>query len=478
MKSDKYVNEKLNITALTPILIGDEEGKNLSPTTDFVVKGGKALIINQNKLESLLSEDMEILDEYVDSIKDGSFDLENFIKDKLNADIEELTSFKLSIEGYLGKNEVKSFITSTGKPFLPGSTIKGAIRTAVIYDYLKCSGKRIIKSIFNTVGEINKLLEDKKKRRLTDNEFKKLNFLKNVKLKKKDYNELILFKHKETKTDKNGNEYSIDWGHDFRHIQISDSQLLEPDNTKIIQLFRYYLTKDDTKTEPWAQVLEEKTTTEFNFKIEKNFKDPFLQTINSNTYKEIFKMVNKFSLDVLDFELEMFNEFIAGGKEDKQKIKKNLEVIISYYNDLKEKIKFSRDNCAVIRIGGGKTYFDNSIGLALFKEDKEKFKQFRKILGFWKHSGGWKAPFVEENSPITRTFYLNKSNNELLPVGWAVIYFREDKDDIAKIFNLEKNRINIKSKIENNEAYESDDNELDLSKLENLGRVIRGKNNK
>ncbi len=473
MKSDKYINEKLNITALTPILIGDEEGKNLSPTTDFVVKGGKALIINQNKLESLLSEDMEILDEYVNSIKDGSFDLENFIKDKLNADIEELTSFKLSIEGSLGKNEVKSFINSLGKPFIPGSTIKGAVRTAVIYNFLRedFNGKKIVQKLFDPQIRINELesknyLTSKEKKELKNLSFLVENLKQNRFNKNNNYSynyiydELRIFKNQIT-------------GHDFRHIQISDSQLLNSDNTKIIQLFRYYLTKDDTKTEPWAQVLEEKTTTDFNFKIEKNFKDPFLQTINTNTYKEIFRMVNKFSLDALDFELERFNEYIANGKGDKHKIEENLEGIINYYNELKEKIKFSRDNYAVIRIGGGKTYFDNSIGLALYKADKEKFKQFRKILGFWKYRSN--GQFVEEDSPITRTFYSNNSKNELLPVGWTVIYFLKDKDDIAKIFNLEKDESISENIIGVNEQDSSNDEEIDFSKLENLGRVVRKK---
>ena len=474
MKSDKYINEKLNITALTPILIGDEEGKNLSPTTDFVVKGGKALIINQNKLESLLSEDMEILDEYVRSVKDGSFDLENFINNKLDADIDELTSSKIKIEGYLGKNEVKSFINSVGKPFIPGSTIKGAVRTAIIYDYILNDKVQITKQILSEAKrrypKVLELYEIQKKRRLDRKEYAELKNLRNF---NQFYNELRLFKSREKKKDKIGNEYFIDLGHDFRHIQISDSQLLNPDNTKIIQLFRYYLTKDDTKTEPWAQVLVENTTTEFNFKIEKNFKDPFLQKINSNTYKEIFRMVNKFSLDALDFELERFNEYIANGKGDKHKIEENLEGIINYYNELKEKIKFSRDNYAVIRIGGGKTYFDNSIGLALYKADKEKFKQFRKILGFWKHRSN--GQFVEEDSPITRTFYSNNSKNELLPVGWTVIYFLKDKDDIAKIFNLEKDESISENIIGVNEQDSSNDEEIDFSKLENLGRVVRKK---
>ena len=472
MKSDKYVNEKLNITTLTPLQIGGDQASNLSPVTDFIVKGDIALIINQDKLESLLSEDMEILDEYVRSVKDGSFDLENFINNKLDADIEELTSSKIKIEGYLGKNEVKSFINSVGKPFIPGSTIKGSIRTAVVYDYIMNDKVQITKQILTEAKrrypKVFELYEIQKKRRLDRKEYAELKNLRNF---NQFYNELRLFKPREKKKDKTGNEYFIDWGHDFRHIQISDSQLLEADNTRITPLFRYYLTKDDTKTEPWAQVLKEKTTTEFNFKIEKNFKDPFLQTINSNTYKEIFRMINKFSIDVLEFELEMFNEFTKNGKGDKQKIEENLKGIISYYIDLKEKIKFSRDNYAVIRIGGGKTYFDNSIGLALYKADKEKFKQFRKILGFWKHRSN--GQFVEEDSPITRTFYFDEDIDKYLPIGWTVIYFEKDKNDVKKIFELDNKdnrKITTQKEMKTNK---NDDEEIDFSKLENLGRVVK-----
>ena len=113
--------------------------------------------------------------------------------------------------------------------------------------------------------------------------------------------------------------------------------------------------------------------------------------------------------------------------------------------------------------------------MALFKKDKDKFKQFRKLLGFWKHRSGNRG-FVEEDSPITRSFYYDRSLDKNLPLGWSVLYLEKDKDDVDKLFGFEiKNTKEIKN-INYNETSESDDEELDLSKLRNLGRIKKLKN--
>ncbi|MBL1215638.1 MAG: type III-A CRISPR-associated RAMP protein Csm5 [Ignavibacteriae bacterium] len=393
MKSDKYVIEKLNLTTLTPIFIGDDQGSDLSPITDFVVENSKAKIIDQNKFEEVLSKDIELIDEYVQAIKLKKIDLESFIKDKLNVDLNNLTKSEIEIEGCLANNKVSPFISSAGRPFIPGSTIKGAIRTAIFYNYL-------VQEIQNNNTQLKKFVNEK------------LNSF-------------------ESDTD----------GHEFRHLQISDSNCIDVSDTKFIELFIEYLVKDHHKTSGWKQVLNDNTITSFQLKIEKKFKANFLQGINENTYNDVFKMANKFSCDIIDFELKRFEEFIENGKQHKIKLQETFKDIISFYTELKSNIKFGNNMFAVLRIGGGKTYFDNSIGLALFNYDEEKFKDFRKGLGFWKHSkkkGQKFRDFVEEDSPITRTFYYDKSKNANLPIGWCLIYFDKDKNDVAKIFKLEK----------------------------------------
>jgi len=471
MNSKNYVNEKIKLTTLTPIFIGGDQANDLSPITDFVVEQDKLHIIDQRKFENLLSNDPELVNEYVNLVKQGYFDLKSFIENKLNSTVEELSKKIFSIQNYPGQGEIKAFVTSSGNVFVPGSTIKGAIRTAIIYNFLSQSndGKRKVENILHE-GSINyitldELLKAKKKRKLDNTEFKKFKELTNKRNLEKTfnrfYNELYLFKNQE-------------FGHDFRHLQVSDSKFFNDENTEVVQLTREYLIKDKTKTAPWQQILKKQVETEFNLKIEKNFNDNFLKPLNSGNYKELFKMINKFTVDFLEFELERFDEFIKNGKGDKNKLQETLSGTIDFYEDLKQKVKFVNDMCAVIRIGGGKTYFDNSIGLALYKKDKDKFKQFRKLLGFWKHrsSGG----FVEEDSPITRTFYYDKSLNQYLPIGWSVIYFEKDKEDVRKLFNIDEQKTEVQNQNKVKENDNVNDGELDLSKLSNLGRVTKLKN--
>lgn len=471
MNHKNYVNETILLKTITPIFIGDDQGSDLSPFSDFVVEGNSLKLINKKKFEKLLTKDNDLVDNYVDQIKNNSarFDLKEFITNKLNAEINQLISGELHIEGFLANNNVKRFISSAGRPFIPGSTIKGAVRTAVIYNFLINSevGKKKVSNLLNEsvakYKELENLRKNKKERGLTkdeENTFRNLSKRRNIESDlRKYYDELTLFKDSRN-------------GHDFRHLQISDSPLIEPGFTRVANISVEYLIKAGSKTSPWKQVLNNNTTTTFSMKIVKEFSDDFLKPFNSLTYQGLFSILNKFSKDVIEFELERFDEFINNGKADKSEIEQKLAGIRIFYKDLLRKIESSEDKFAIMRIGGGKTYFDNSIGLALYKYDKEKFKQFRKLLGFWKHRN---KSFVEEDSPITRSFIFNNEFNEDIPLGWIAISLKDQESVVEKLFTKTNKPI---VKKETSISASDEKSSLDYSKLSNLGRIIDSKNNK
>src|SRR3989304_2639019 len=140
-------NHKLNLTTLTPVFIGSDQGLDLSATTDFIVDSDKIKIIDQRKIETILSKDVELINEFVSEVKNYaySFNLKNFIENKLNTSVEGLTKGTIDIDGTLGSNSISTHISTVGKPYIPGSSIKGAIRTAIIYNFLSASsdGKKI-----------------------------------------------------------------------------------------------------------------------------------------------------------------------------------------------------------------------------------------------------------------------------------------------------------------------------------------------
>ena len=114
MKNSKW--GKYNLTTITPVFIGSDKGSDLSKTTDFIVDGNKISIIDQRKFEALLSNNIKLIDEFVSEIKSNprSFDLQNFIENKLNASVSELTKTTIDVDGYLSSNSVNTFITSNG----------------------------------------------------------------------------------------------------------------------------------------------------------------------------------------------------------------------------------------------------------------------------------------------------------------------------------------------------------------------------
>lgn len=439
-------NIKMNLTTLAPVFVGTDEGSDLSPVTDFIFNNGKVQLINQRKFELLLSKDDKLVNEFVSEIKNKSysFNLKNFIENKLNTSIEELTKAIIEVEGLLGSNTIKTFISTSGKPFIPGSSIKGSIRTAIIYNFLveADEGKKIVEKLIDSAKKRHKELEDlltkKQRERLSDNDFKNFKSLESYKSNEKEfsktYNELRLFK-----------DYT--YGHDFRHIQISDTRTFNLSDTKITELPRIYLTKDDNKTSQWKQVLKENVSKEFTLTINPSIKDGYLLRINSNSCKSLFSMINNFSKDTIEFELSMYDTF-SGNKAVENKLKGSK----SFYESILKIINQSENDFAVIRVGGGKTYFDNSIGLALYKKDPDAFKEFRKLLGFWKHRSGNRA-FVEEDSPITRTYY--KSQNGFYPIGWVVIYPDDQKENVMKSLDLFEIKNNISDLPDNNEPMKT-----------------------
>lgn len=133
---------KINATVITPISIGN--GSELSPYKDYFIDNDKVHYIDENKLSQLLAKDPALMDSYVEGVAnmDGNrsnFDLKGFVQNHLS--INPLDIIRNSIE-FRGNSNAKLPIneamkTPTGKPYIPGSSLKGAIKTALVYTDLE-----------------------------------------------------------------------------------------------------------------------------------------------------------------------------------------------------------------------------------------------------------------------------------------------------------------------------------------------------
>ena len=130
------LNEKYNIeiTVLSPLSIGVGADKDLVKGLDFVVKNNKAYLLNMKKMIRN-GVDIQSLTTYY-----ANKDAEAILK-KVEG-ILDVVSDKQFDRPVNSDNDIKSFVKNelSGKPIIPGSSLKGAVRS-VILDYLLAGRK-------------------------------------------------------------------------------------------------------------------------------------------------------------------------------------------------------------------------------------------------------------------------------------------------------------------------------------------------
>lgn len=134
------INEKYNIeiTVLSPLSIGAGADKDLVKGVDFIVKDKKVYLLNLKKMIEN-GVDIQSLTTYFADKNAGA--VLKMVEGKLNAVSD--TQFDLPSNSDI---DIKSFIKNelSGKPIIPGSSLKGAVRS-VILDYL-LAGQKIVNS--------------------------------------------------------------------------------------------------------------------------------------------------------------------------------------------------------------------------------------------------------------------------------------------------------------------------------------------
>ena len=126
---------KLEIRVLTPLHIGAGAEKDWMEGADFIQKDEKIYKLNHKKLEKKI--DVDTLSSFL--IKKDSKGLSN----KISGDIEKVSD-QIFINPVSSTNDIKAFIKNglSNKPIIPGSSVKGAIRS-VLFKYFKRSFKKM-----------------------------------------------------------------------------------------------------------------------------------------------------------------------------------------------------------------------------------------------------------------------------------------------------------------------------------------------
>jgi len=359
---------------ITPIFIGcGEEYSQL----DYFIEDGLAHIIDLEKAVSDL-DDLEKVD-YISGLIVSNID-----NNRLNLTAKDiLESVGLNPYDYVirkieseifsnKKTRVKKFINQNNTYYIPGSSIKGAIRTAYIFNYYD-----------KNLPELLKILDDR-----------------NIKLHDKG---------KELEKNAISKDIPKDF---FKYLKISDSLNLEGE-FKFIHTKRWNYRKKKFDV-PINMEGMTKGTFSINIKIE----DEFFKNINKRLktnynpkddekkFDILKNLCNNFSKTVVEFELKKNNPVY---------VEKSYEKLLADIN---------KDDAIYLNLGFGGGFLNKTVYPLLWKND-ENHLYFRKIKSlFIALSGGnknLKNAWLKANSyldfPTTKTVYV-KNNSAIAPLGW------------------------------------------------------------
>jgi len=131
----------ITITTLTPIHIGS--GKELNSGYEYLnfAEEGKIALINEDKVFEIIGYDRAGIDQWV-SIIDKKEDLKKWLKTRkpdLNAAAIALRSMNIADKAPAKQNTIKEQLhcTKDRQPTIPGSSLKGSIRSAVLTKLIK-----------------------------------------------------------------------------------------------------------------------------------------------------------------------------------------------------------------------------------------------------------------------------------------------------------------------------------------------------
>jgi CRISPR-associated protein Csm5 len=371
---------KLNLTALSPVFIGAGEEAVLSPYTDYIKQGSQVIIIDQRKLQDALAKNLSMIDEFVQGIRHfdnnrSLFSLSDFITKRLNIPISDVEHCRLPVEGEIQKTPIRRFIASAGRPFIPGSTIKGAIRTAVLLDWLlkTNTGKK-------QLSEIRMYIE------------------------KKDWKAL-----KQLDPEK---ECFGSIARDvFKYLRISDTAFFDDTSLSVSEIKRVSIKEQRGNVQRrrsdipmWGEALNSGTKSTFTVSFLKPSSLTGFSFLDNQSISLLLYILNAQSRESCERELQ-----------ELEHAPREFEPFRKYYEKLLDTINKIGSQEAIVRLGGGKTWFDNSIGFAIDQEDEFwpefLFGAYLKLLKIGN------LPF-----PSTRTAVLKKGQ-PALPLGWVKLSF-------------------------------------------------------
>lgn len=362
---------KCTIQTITPVHIGN--GRDYGPSEYYVSKSskGKPILakVDLNKVFNSLSEEQQ--DEFIHHLTDPSFQLEDYLKNVLGKVPPKIRIYLASLMSGRPSN-VEEHIKTVGKPYIPGSSIKGAIRTAIMHNVLS----------YGDIEDVENLVRSGHKGPY-------INFWDAQSFQNQFFSNPY----------KNDPKYSI-----MKFLQVSDTNTVpNPAIYSIVSLKvghngnEWYARKGRTvvtyaETIGVGRKLEFEMNSSYNPSVHKSLelqdKEEFLDG------DKIKEFLFKFSQDYIDREIEFAQRYDVGYLE-------------KFYLDLETK---NEADSPLMRIGHGSGFLATSIGLRLKEESPETYDKIRQTF---------RRSYQFEFPKTRKITLLNKKPNK--PLGWVKV---------------------------------------------------------
>ena len=357
------MKNNIQVDTLSQVHVGS--GVFLQKGNDFIVvdssKGSDIFVIDTNKLGAIIGTDRQLIDTWVTKIERGEAD--SFIKTR-TAGHQPKEFAKRRITNFADFTNTQGMLKEClhdgmGRPYIPGSSIKGAIRTAVMATYAKRKGKQ---ELANEMMPIFQERNDRRKNKMLD-------------IVEKG----IL-----------GNNPNIDL---FRFIKVGDAFFDNNSEISVKQInlnIRQSPKLIDKSKQQVVEAIGPDEKSSFSLKIDTPYYD-FVRHANHrdmtglpempgemSDYLSLFELINEHTKDLLEKEISFWNEDVDNhtGQEN----------YVAILEDIMEVVTSCRPNQCVLRLGqaigwrfitGAWTetldedvFYDNIVPLARFKNER------------------------------------------------------------------------------------------------------------
>jgi CRISPR type III-A-associated RAMP protein Csm5 len=310
-------NYNIEIEVLSPLHIGSGSEKDWVKGLDFIQDKGNLIKLNTRKMYGVLSNDIHKLSALlVNKNGDG---LKKLIGNKLDTITEE--TFKINVDS---SNDIKAFIKTgfNNKPYIPGSSLKGAIRSILLKHFLNGTkpDRLYEKDYFGSSTDGDEFMRFVK---ISDAQFEKTELV-NTKI-------FNLFKEDEN--------WQGGWKHKGERENETNSKF-KPIGFNTI----YEIIDKKQKSKIFTISLSEKQVDNFNKNNDINQiklnKKEILQEYNKIPFN-LFSIINEYTKEYIKREINFFEKY---SNEQTDNIIENLEKILEF---TKEK------NSCVLRMSAG-----------------------------------------------------------------------------------------------------------------------------